>query len=63
MWYIIAEEYNIGDAMRNITVCIILGMAFLASGVHAEQPEYTVLRTVGEITIDGILDEEDWKAK
>ncbi|MBN1290875.1 MAG: carbohydrate-binding family 9-like protein [Candidatus Latescibacteria bacterium] len=44
------------------TVIAIIIMAVFSSIVYAEKPEYTVYRTAGEISVDGILDEEDWKA-
>jgi len=48
--------------MKIFPVWFIIGTAFFISSAGAEKPHYTIFRTTGEITIDGVLDETDWKA-
>lgn len=51
--------------IKYFLVFILLGFLFSVSKVIAEDElpltSYTVLKTTGTITIDGILDEEDWQ--
>lgn len=47
--------------MRTILITVFLLLSFTANAC-ADLPEYTVLRAAGKITIDGILDDDDWAA-
>lgn len=44
-----------------IFILVILSVCF-STAVFADYPEYTIKRITEKIVIDGILDEEDWKA-
>ncbi len=44
-----------------VSACVLFAGAPFAPAA-AELPQYTVKRTTGKIVLDGILDEEDWKA-
>ncbi|MCE5250224.1 carbohydrate-binding family 9-like protein [bacterium] len=49
--------------MKGITALICIGIVCMSlTSDAAEKPRYTVYRTTGGITIDGALDEADWKA-
>ncbi len=48
--------------MKLIFCTVIILLVMPAPDAGADLPEYTVLRTAGKITLDGILDEEDWMA-
>jgi hypothetical protein len=51
--------------MKKISIAglaLVVPMSFCSSPEAAELPSYSVQRTTEKMVIDGILDEEDWKA-
>src|SRR3989304_5092157 len=55
---------NLGGFMRHFFMPVFRAamLVFPAAPLFAALPEYTVKRATEKIVLDGILDEDDWKA-